>query len=505
MGQTATDTTNSPDAAKGKLHGHILHVNDRPNKSGASKSMSGHPGMEDLIAEVQKKDLDMDFSSPKKEAKALFGVYNKMRKKGGPEFSAAIAEMDVSKIPDERDRCVAKLLKYMARSTGREAIDRKEFTHQYTHLAKFADKYKSLRGAELIQHAIDDRNSELIRLNATRAHPGIGRPEEYDNYPKYELENLTKALLRDHRFSKLNRAEKNELIGSLNTLRSADKRSLDRLMMHGDYHDLEQVLGKGDVLNDSSFHRLRNFNFDQLKADLDRVGKEDVFTQKLLGQSDIQNWQHGGMSALPQLNGQVMKSEILNAIESSEIKANDSLSQYSGYIKAARNGEAGFEGGVEELKLKESAGGVLPNNTYVDIILGYSRGVHSVLNLSPNIGYEFIPDLSGGLGITFQHTFDKDALINSVIGYKLFGKYEMFGKRLFLLAESVFLIPELSYIHVEEEVKTFESTILVGAGYALNVFRQKVLSLSLHHNFNDRMPAPALSSPWLMRFGINLF
>jgi hypothetical protein len=313
------------------------------------------------------------------------------------------------------------------------------------------------------------------------------------------------SLLMDERFLSLDSQEKNRILTSLSYIKATDQQTIEKLINEEDLVNLKEVVEHEGTINDTLWDQIQTIDITQIQSRVEHFSEESEFESQFNGLLDAPSWNDTSIFALPEVNSQVIKTELLDELERSDSKSVDSLSQYLDALNKKYEKEEYIQEGVEELKLREKSKGILPKDTYVDFIIGYAQGEHSVLNLSPNFGYNFTADFSAGIGITFQHTFDKQAYTSSVLGYKVFGKYEFLKKRLFAIVENVFLIPNISYFNPPEGIETFEFTTLIGGGYALNIFKQKVLTISLHYNFNDEMPAPALSSPWLMRFGIDIF
>lgn len=144
----------------------------------------------------------------------------------------------------------------------------------------------------------------------------------------------------------------------------------------------------------------------------------------------------------------------------------------------------------------------LPNNLLFENFIGVTRGADMNLSLGTQVGKKINKNLALGLGLTFQHTEDKTAQVSTILGYKAFGRYTMLGDKFAVLLENISLLPDISYLKVNENYNYFENTTLLGAAYRIKLLGNIGFSISVLYNFNDKISAPALDAPWLTRFGI---
>jgi hypothetical protein len=440
------------------------------------------------------------FEKPKSEARKLYKLYRKYQKKVLGSDSLNIRQINPNNY-DEKD--ALKLIQHI--SNTKDELTKKEFIDEYDHLAKFAEKYSSLESSKLIEKVIEERQKEFDVLKNQLNHDKWVNviPDSFD---ENNIDNLTRQILQNTDFQQLSNQEKNQLIKTVNELKSLDRISLQTYLKKGENEQLRKIFNNKESEDNSVIESLKSIDINRIKEDISAFKSGDIQgLNTISGQRDINQMFRTEINDLPQLSNDILKQELLNSIAEESKQYKDSLEQYTKYLEKVKEYEDKEVPEFEEVQLQEKEQGVLPGNTYIDFIVGYVQGEYSVLNLSPNFGCKFNSYFSAGLGVTFQHTFDDKAYISSVLGYKIFGKYEFFQKRLFLTVENVFLIPGISYFNPPEGAGQFEFTTLVGAGYALNIFKQKILTVSVNYNFNDEMSAPALTSPWLMRFGINIF
>src|SRR5690606_16595858 len=137
--------------------------------------------------------------------------------------------------------------------------------------------------------------------------------------------------------------------------------------------------------------------------------------------------------------------------------------------------------------------------------IGILRNDFTVLNVSPNLGYNVTKNISFGLGLSLQHTGDKNALVVTAIDYKIFGRYEFLKNRCFVQSEYITLIPGMSYLKVKEGDYDFNDTVLLGGGMSLHLKGKKALSFAILYNLNDNIGTPAYESKVITRLGIKLF
>jgi hypothetical protein len=457
------------------------------------------------------KEIPFDFKNANSEAKRLYQFYKKVEKKDlkSTLFSNSLVGNDSLK-------SIGGIFKHIERGAVDEIPTKKDFLGEYTHLAKFAEKYSTVSGNELIKQVIKDRDQELSILQRKLKVSDLA-DHKYTAFDYKQAANLSvRDLLQHDQFQLLSSTQKNKVLQSVDHLSTIDADQLEHVLKEPGYEDLKTWLNSKQVINDSVIAMLETINVSEIESKIQQFDEKEELQQRLSDLIDTDYWPDSTLATLPMLNSQVLKTELLKELEKAGDDHMDSLKQYQSILeklkanqkKAKKQIEQAQETEVvEEMRLRaeDQTKGFLPQNTYIDFIVGYAQGEHSVLNLAPNFGINLTSNFSAGLGVTFQHTFDKHAPVSSLLGYKVFGKFEFLQKRLFLTAENVFLFPGLSYIHSEGRTETLEFTTLIGGGYALEVLKAKVLTISMHYNFNDKMPAPALSSPWLMRLGIDIF
>ncbi|MEN7550542.1 hypothetical protein AAG747_21660 [Rapidithrix thailandica] len=163
------------------------------------------------------------------------------------------------------------------------------------------------------------------------------------------------------------------------------------------------------------------------------------------------------------------------------------------------------ETGYKEFVLKKKQLLSLPDKTFFDLIGGISTGEKLSFHLSPHFGWKAGKRFSLGGGFTLQYTGDKSAPVSLVFGLKTLAKYALKPDRFYLRAETVSLLPEVSYWgEAEESVKQAGHTALLGATYEVALSKLLSVTMSLLYNVNEDLPAPALQSPLIGRLGLKI-
>lgn len=159
---------------------------------------------------------------------------------------------------------------------------------------------------------------------------------------------------------------------------------------------------------------------------------------------------------------------------------------------------------VKEVTFEEK-GIKFPSNMVMDLNVGIDWQNFEAFSLSPQVGFELgkQKNILVGAGVTMQYQ-NKNELMSLVAGLQLSVRVRML-KNLFLEAESVSLIPEVSYI-VKENIETpeeFQHTFLLGAGYELRLIDPLSITLGFYYNTNQDIPEFSWDSPLLTRIGLN--
>jgi len=133
--------------------------------------------------------------------------------------------------------------------------------------------------------------------------------------------------------------------------------------------------------------------------------------------------------------------------------------------------------------------------------IGMQFGTQTFIEVTPKVGYRFVPKALFGVGVLYRYYHYKDpvgiVIEGSDYGTSIFASYEPFTN--FFGWTELEMLNYQPYINIPSRV--WAVSPFIGAGYRQPVGDKGFIQLSLLYNLNYNSESP-YSSPWVTRIGI---